>query len=78
MNDAALVCVAEDQPAVEGSHLARCADCGKSIWISPTGRQLIVEKNLEAICFGCMPKDAEIAPLEENQIREIKRAWRIK
>lgn len=73
-----LCCVTIDAAHAEGSVPRSCEICGTSIWLSPSGRRLQAEKNLKLVCLTCvgpdlLSGDAEIAPLNNDQRREIAR-----
>lgn len=68
-----LACVGADEDAVEGSSLSECSTCGAAIWISPSGRNMIEEKNLVAVCMSCLPVDGVFAPVQPEQMVEMMR-----
>ena len=67
-----------------GSHARRCTDCGRSVWVAPSGLALLNERsNVLVICklrvHGCglesVPEDERetiFLPLTPEQLRELR------
>jgi superfamily II helicase len=75
-----LLCVGKEEAHVELSQLDVCRDCGAQIWVSPSGREMQIEKDLKLICFDCMPDPREeeiaFAPMTLEQMEEIVNYFR--
>ncbi len=81
-----LVCLPViDNP--DGNNLAassiknKCSECGREVWIAPSGRKLITEKGLIIICLPCAHRKEKeagesgtVMPLTPEQQGEIRRA----
>lgn len=62
-------------PFVEDSRALECTTCGRQVFCSPTGRDLMVENRLAPICVDCVDirQDDTIVPPTPAQMEEMKR-----
>ena len=69
----------KERPYVPGAVVRECADCGRPIWVAPSGQKMEREQGAEVACFECAEKrmkedpESKLQPPTPEQIEEIKR-----
>jgi hypothetical protein len=78
MTDVHVCSLVSKEIPVSGSVIQHCADCDASIWLAPTGQEMIAHSNATLVCIPCgierMKADPspEVALPTEAQLAEIK------
>lgn len=63
-DDAVVICVDWGQPTVADSLPTACADCGRTIAISPGGREVVEREGADRICVPCARARTKDSPSE--------------